>query len=171
VPAAAAEQHSSEFDPPLLESRDSIVDIYGERTPYHGEGAWPVRVDSTVRADAEVSQWVPSACLLCSNGCGCEIGVSSAGKMVGIRGRADDRVNRGRLGPKGMHCFQVNHNEERLTTPLVRGKDGKLQPASWDEAMNLIVQRTQQLRANPPRMPSDSTPAVSCSSKSTTCSP
>jgi anaerobic selenocysteine-containing dehydrogenase len=46
-----------------------------------------------------------------------------------------------------MHCFQVNHNEERLTTPLVRGKDGKLQPASWDEAMNLIVQRTRQLRA------------------------
>jgi hypothetical protein len=59
APVAAAEKRS-EFDPPLLESRDSIADIYGERTPYHGEGTWPVRVDSTVRADAEVSHWVPS---------------------------------------------------------------------------------------------------------------
>jgi anaerobic selenocysteine-containing dehydrogenase len=37
-----------------------------------------------------------------SNGCGMDIGVKD-GKIVGVRGRASDRVNKGRLGPKGMH--------------------------------------------------------------------
>ena len=39
-----------------------------------------------------------------SNGCGLDIGVKG-GKVVGVRGRAVDRVNKGRLGPKGMHAY------------------------------------------------------------------
>ena len=34
---------------------------------------------------------------------------------------------------------------ERLTKPLVR-RGGKLQPATWTEAMDLIVDRTRELR-------------------------
>lgn len=37
-----------------------------------------------------------------SNGCGIDIGVKE-GKVVGVRGRAMDRVNKGRLGPKGLN--------------------------------------------------------------------
>lgn len=37
-----------------------------------------------------------------SNGCGLDIGVKD-GKVVGVRGRATDRVNKGRLGPKGLN--------------------------------------------------------------------
>lgn len=36
----------------------------------------------------------------CSNGCGMDVGIKD-GKVVGVRGRAVDRVNKGRLGPKG----------------------------------------------------------------------
>lgn len=39
-----------------------------------------------------------------SNGCGMDVGVKGEGKearIVGVRGRAVDRVNHGRLGPKG----------------------------------------------------------------------
>ena len=43
-----------------------------------------------------------SCCVLCSNGCALDIGVKE-GKIVGVRGRAEDRVNHGRLGPKGLH--------------------------------------------------------------------
>lgn len=39
-----------------------------------------------------------------SNGCALDIGVK-AGKVVGVRGRATDRVNKGRLGPKGMNGY------------------------------------------------------------------
>src|SRR3569832_2244296 len=122
----------------IMESRDSISDIWGPRTGYHGD--WPQRVDThTVEEPAE---WVQSACVLCSNGCGMDIGVKE-GRIVGVRGRAVDRVNHGRLGPKGLHGWQANHSADRLTTPLIR-RDGRLQPASWDEAMSLVVRRSRE---------------------------
>lgn len=53
----------------MQETRDSVADIWGERTP-HGSGeAWPVRVDA--RHEDDPDRWVQSACVLCSNGCGC----------------------------------------------------------------------------------------------------
>ncbi|QEH34793.1 Nitrate reductase [Aquisphaera giovannonii] len=123
----------------MQETRDSIADIWGERTPY--EGTWPVRQD--VRIEAEPERWVPSACVLCSNGCGLEIGVRD-GKIVRVRGSAGDRVNRGRLGPKGLHGWVANHSPDRLTRPLIRGAGG-LKEASWDDAMGLIVERSREL--------------------------
>jgi ferredoxin-nitrate reductase len=88
---------------------------------------------------------VPSACVLCSVGCGLEIGVKS-GRIVGVRGRAADRVNRGRLGPKGLHGWEANHSPERLTRPLIRRGDA-LEPASWDDALGLLVDRAAGIRA------------------------
>lgn len=44
----------------MMQSRDSIEDIWGERTPYYGE--WPKRVDQSL--DAEPDHWVQSACIL-----------------------------------------------------------------------------------------------------------
>ena len=123
------------------QTRDSIKDIWGPRAPYAGAGAWPARVDE--RLLAEPQRWVPSACLLCSNGCGVEIGVRD-GRIVGVRGRADDAVNRGRLGPKGLHGWEANHSEGRLTRPLIRSH-GRLRPASWDEALDLIARRTREI--------------------------
>src|SRR3954454_15269083 len=123
-------------------SRDSITDIWGERTPYRGEAAWPVRVDERTVEDPE--SWVQSACVLCSTGCALDIGVKN-GRIVGVRGRGADDVNRGRLGPKGLHGWQANNSPDRLTQPLVKRK-GRLEPASWNEAMDLIVQRTRDIR-------------------------
>lgn len=37
------------------------------------------------------------------------------------------------------------HHEDRLTHPLIR-KNGKLEQASWDEAMSLVVQKAQETR-------------------------
>ena len=90
-----------------------------------------------------MDSWVQSACVLCSNGCGLDIGVKD-GRIVGVRGRADDHVNRGRLGPKGLHGWEANNSADRLTSPLIR-KEGKLEPATWDEAMNLIAERSKQI--------------------------
>ena len=58
-----------------------------------------------------------SACVLCSNGCGLDIAVKD-GRMVGLRGRANDCVNHGRLGPKGLYGWKANNAPDRLTTPL-----------------------------------------------------
>lgn len=94
----------------MKETRDIIADIWGERTPYLGE--WPVRVDEHI--SAEPDKWVYPTCMLCSNGCGLEIGVKG-NKIVGVRGGASDRVNHGRLGPKGLHGWVANNSDGRLT--------------------------------------------------------
>ena len=122
----------------MTETRNAIDDIWGPRTP-HEAGSWPVRVDE--RSLADVERWVPSVCVLCSTGCGIDVGVAG-GRIVGVRGRANDRVNHGRLGPKGMHGWEANQSGDRLTMPLVR-RDGRLVPATWDEAMDLIVSRSK----------------------------
>jgi ferredoxin-nitrate reductase len=121
------------------ETRNAIEDVWGPRTP-QVKGQWPVRVDE--RTIADVDHWVPSVCVLCSYGCGMDVGVAD-GRIVGVRGRGDDRVNHGRLGPKGMHGWEANHSGDRLTTPLVR-RDGRLAPATWDEAMEVIVRRSKE---------------------------
>jgi ferredoxin-nitrate reductase len=123
----------------MEKSRDSIKDIWGERTPHFGE--WPVRVDQ--RTEVEPDKWVQSACVLCSNGCGMDIGVKD-GRIVGVRGRAVDAVNHGRLGPKGLHGWIANNSKDRLTKPMIR-KRGKLIEATWDEAMDLIVQKSKEI--------------------------
>lgn len=122
-------------------TRDSAADIWGERTPFYGQQQWPVRVDQHVTAEPE--RWVQSACVLCSNGCGLDIGVRD-GRIVGVRGRAADEVNRGRLGPKGLNAWQANTSPDRLTKPLIR-HGSRLLEASWDEAMGLIAERSKAL--------------------------
>jgi ferredoxin-nitrate reductase len=118
-------------------SRDSIRDVWGDRTPFRGE--WPVRVDQRLSRTAE--RWVQSVCVLCSTGCGVDIGVAG-NEIVGVRGRANDRVNHGRLGPKGLHGWEANHSADRLDRPLIR-RDGALVPTTWDEAMTAIVERSK----------------------------
>src|SRR4029453_7014021 len=123
---------------------DRIADIWGTRTPHAAGSPWPVRVDSYVDSvSAGGVEWSQSACVLCSNGCGLDIGVRD-GRIVGVRGRASDRVNHGRLGPKGLFGWQANNSPARLRQPLGR-RDGRLEPASWDEAMGLVVERSRQV--------------------------
>jgi anaerobic selenocysteine-containing dehydrogenase len=126
---------------------DRVTDVWGPRAPFGRGGQWRVRVDQVLAAgvtESQVERWVQSACVLCSNGCGCDIAVSG-GRMVGIRGRAADRVNRGRLGPKGLFgSWQGVDNADRLTRPLVR-EGGELVESDWDTAMGRIVARSREL--------------------------
>jgi len=123
-------------------TRDSIADVWGARTPHQPNAEWPVRVDE--RTLEEPERWVQAVCTLCSNGCGCDIGVKD-GRIVGVRGRAVDVVNKGRMGPKGLHGWEAINSADRLTHPLIR-RNGRLEPATWDEAMDLIVARTREIQ-------------------------
>jgi anaerobic selenocysteine-containing dehydrogenase len=126
-------------------TEDRTVDIWGKRTPYGPGGRWPDRVDQHLVGgitSSDVDRWVRGACLLCSNGCGVEVAVAGD-RIVGIRGRAEDRVNHGRLGPKGLYGWQ-GQQRERLTTPLIR-RGGQLVETDWETAMTAIVDRSRTL--------------------------
>src|SRR5438874_5000048 len=125
------------------DSSDRTRDPWGSPAPFAQGAEWPTRVDQHLTVEpAEVQSWHPSACVLCSNGCALDIGVKD-GRIVGVRGRGEDRVNHGRLGPKGLHGWQANHSPDRLTRPLIPDGDG-FREASWDEAMGLVVEKAQE---------------------------
>jgi anaerobic selenocysteine-containing dehydrogenase len=125
---------------------DRIAEPWGSRTPYGPGETWPVRVDTHLSdgvAPDDVDRWVQSASILHSNGDAMDIAVQG-GHIVGVRGRADDRVNHGRLGPKDLYGWQANHSPERLTRPLIR-RGGRLVETTWDVAMEAVADRTKEL--------------------------
>ena len=129
---------------------DRIADPWGGRTPYAAGAPWPVRVDTFLEPgvrEEDVERWVPSASVLHSNGDGQDIAVKD-GRIVGVRGRARDRVNHGRLDPKDLFGWQANGSPDRLTRPLVR-EGGELVETNWDTAMEHIATRSRALLAEP----------------------
>jgi ferredoxin-nitrate reductase len=135
---------------------DRIVEPWGERTPYGPSGhtdspeRWPMRVDQFLEGDLSepsVDRWAQSAAVLHSNGDGLDIAVKD-GRIVGVRGRAVDRVNRGRLDPKDLYGWQANNAADRLTRPLIR-QGGELVETDWETAMGRVVERSQELRSEP----------------------
>ena len=132
--------------PDRTSAPERISNPWGERTPYGRGEEWPVRVDTQLEPGLtpdDVDAWVQSASLLHSNGDAMDIAVKD-GRIVGVRGRADDRVNRGRLGPKDLFGWQANSSPDRLTQPLIR-RDGELVETDWDTAMEAVVDRSKEL--------------------------
>src|SRR4051812_12855984 len=125
---------------------DRIAEPWGARTPYGAGRTWPPREDLRLAegvAAEDVERWVQSASVLHSNGDAMDIAVIGD-QIVGVRGRADDRVNRGRLDVKDLFGWQANASPDRLTRPLIR-RDGELVETDWDTAMSAIVERSRQL--------------------------
>jgi anaerobic selenocysteine-containing dehydrogenase len=125
---------------------DRIAEPWGSRTPYGPGETWPNRVDSYLAdglTEDDVERWVQSATILHSNGDGLDIAVKDD-RIVGVRGRAVDRVNHGRLGPKDLYGWQANNSPDRLTRPLIR-RDGELVETDWDTAMDAVAGRCREL--------------------------
>src|SRR6476619_2871780 len=78
-------------------------------------------------------------CPLCEATCGLEITVRD-GVVQRIRGDRDDVFSRGFICPKGSTLKQLHEDPDRVRTPLVR-RDGRLEPATWDEAFAEIERR------------------------------
>jgi hypothetical protein len=152
---------------------ERIANPWGERTPYAPGEQWPVRVDVQLAAglaEQDVDRWVPSASILHSNGDGLDIAVKD-GRIAGVRGRARDRVNHGRVDPEDLFGWQANNAEDRLTRPLVRD-GGRLVETTWDDAMAGSSTARASCCATPAAgAASASTPRASSSSRSTTRSP
>lgn len=85
------------------------------------------------------------------------------GKVTGMEPREDFPVNQGRLCPKGVTAYQLVHHPQRLTTPLIR-RGGELQPAGWEEALDLVA---GQIRAIQAKYGQDSFAVISGSSLTT----
>ena len=93
---------------------------------------------------ASGTKTVSTVCPYCGVGCGIKITAED-----GMLTHVDDDPNN--LSSKGLLCVKgrfgtafVNH-PDRLTTPLIRGPEG-LQPATWDEALDLVAEKFAEHR-------------------------
>ena len=100
------------------------------------------------KSDEQIDRYVPTHCCYCGVQCGMYLKVAH-GRVVGVEPREDFPLNHGMLCPKGATAYQTVNHPDRLTYPLMRksGKNSPLERASWDEALDTIVQRFRAIQA------------------------
>ena len=81
----------------------------------------------------------PSICPLCGDGCNIKLWTKDD-KIYRITSRRNDLVDEGFLCDKGRFGFGFVNHPDRLKHPLIK-KDGKLLPADWDEAIELVASK------------------------------
>jgi NADH-quinone oxidoreductase subunit G len=91
---------------------------------------------------------VGTVCTHCGDGCKTTLGVRRSDTGMEIV-RGDNRDKSGTNGDflciKGRYAFDFANHEERLTQPLIR-KEGKLTPATWEQAFDLIGKKFAEIR-------------------------
>jgi assimilatory nitrate reductase catalytic subunit len=99
-------------------------------------------------ADRLPQAFVPTHCAFCGVQCGMYLRVSN-GKVVGVEAR-DFPHNQGKLCPKGVVAYQQVDHPDRLRFPMMRrgGRDSPLERCSWDEALDYVVRRWQQIQTD-----------------------
>jgi NADH-quinone oxidoreductase subunit G len=91
---------------------------------------------------------VGTICTHCGDGCKTTLGVrrcETGAEIVRGDNRDKSGINNDFLCIKGRYAFDFAHHTERLRQPLVR-KNGKLTPATWEEAFELIGKRFREVR-------------------------
>ncbi len=88
-------------------------------------------------------------CTHCGDGCKTTLG-TRADKEGSVIMRGDNRdksgANNDFLCIKGRYSFDFANREDRLTKPLVRNAAGKLEPATWEQALDVAGKRLRQIR-------------------------
>ena len=84
-------------------------------------------------------------CPYCGVGCSVDV-VTKNEKIVGIHPAMDGPANKGALCVKGQFAFDFVQHSDRLAMPLVRGEDGELHEASWDEALDRAADGFRDVR-------------------------
>ena len=92
---------------------------------------------------------VSTVCTHCADGCKVTLGVRSTADGAEII-RADNRdksgINNDFLCAKGRFGFDFVDSQDRLTQPLVRNSAGKLEPATWENAIRHAASKLKEIR-------------------------
>lgn len=89
-------------------------------------------------ASGTAARAVDTHCPYCALQCGMRVRARAGGAVPEVLER-DFPVNRGALCGKGRTAAELLAPERRLTRPLVRGGDGVLRAAGWDEALDRVA--------------------------------
>ncbi|MFB7468474.1 molybdopterin-dependent oxidoreductase [Streptomyces sp. NPDC056224] len=78
-------------------------------------------------------------CPICDAVCGLRIELDDDGKVLSVRGDADDPLSKGYVCPKGASLGRIDEDPDRLRVPMIRTGD-QWREASWDEAFEAVEQ-------------------------------
>lgn len=88
---------------------------------------------------------IETVCPYCGVGCKLELHVDTLkNEIIRIKGVEDSPTNEGMLCVKGRYGFDFVHSPERLTKPMIK-ENGQLREAEWDEAINLVASRFNEI--------------------------
>ena len=110
----------------------------------------PAQAQNIATGDDISLKWSKAPCRFCGTGCGVMVGVKD-GRVVATHGDMLAEVNRGLNCVKGYFLSKIMYGADRLTTPLMRVRDGKfdksaeLQPVSWDQAFDEMARQWKRV--------------------------
>lgn len=90
--------------------------------------------------------WAKAPCRFCGVGCSVNVAVKE-GKVVATHGDIKSEVNRGLNCVKGYFLSKILYGEDRLTTPLLRmrngafHKEGDFRPVTWEAAFDVMEEK------------------------------
>ncbi len=92
---------------------------------------------------------VSTVCTFCADGCKVTLGVrqvNDGSEIVRADNRDKSGINGDFLCAKGRFGFDFVESPERLTKPLVRNSQGKLEPATWEHALRFAASKLKEIR-------------------------
>ena len=138
-------QITTEFDGLL---KDSACTFCGQCIQTCPTGALADK--KALRAVDEVEDAVPdktrTICPYCGVGCSVDI-LTNDNRIVGIHPAMDGPANQGALCVKGQFAYDFVQHPDRLKTPLIRGTDGELHEATWEEALDRTAEGFRKVHA------------------------
>ncbi|WP_282109873.1 nitrate reductase catalytic subunit NapA [Shewanella algicola] len=107
--------------------------------------AIPINMVHAAEGKTDIT-WDKAPCRFCGVGCSVLVGTKN-GKVVATKGDPESPVNKGLNCIKGYFLSKIMYGKDRLTTPLLRMKDGKYDkegdftPVSWDVAFDTMAEK------------------------------
>src|SRR5690349_16040165 len=113
--------------------------------------ALPAAAQTAAAAPSDPSvKWSKAPCRFCGTGCGVNVAVKD-NRVIATQGDPAAEVNRGLNCIKGYYLSKIMYGEDRLTTPLLRMKDGKyakdgeFERVSWDTAFDVMAEQFKRV--------------------------
>lgn len=107
----------------------------------------PTQASNVITSSKETElKWSKAPCRFCGTGCSIHV-ATKQGKVVATHGDIKSEVNKGLSCVKGYFLSKIMYGRDRLTTPLLRKKNGKFdkngdfEPVSWDEAFDIMEEK------------------------------
>jgi anaerobic selenocysteine-containing dehydrogenase len=92
-----------------------------------------------------MSDWKPTACLICSLNCGIEV-QTEGGHITRVRADKNHPVSQGYLCEKAQRMDAYQQGRDRLSSPMRRRADGSYEAIDWDTAISEIAAKLAAVR-------------------------